>query len=123
MSALFPPSPMSGFPSIWPDDPARTADRGYFASERTEPAPEITQDEAVNTVVMLLDGREDRAYGEDLDYWHDVLLNAVCEPDDFRFLLLLGLGRGEGMSATRHFADRLRLHIHQQAQLLTDRTC
>lgn len=88
-----------------------------------EPAPEITEDEAVNAVVMLLDGREDHAFGEALDYWHDVLLNAVCEPDDFRFLLLLGLGRGEGMSATRHFADRLRLHIHQQAQLLTDRTC
>lgn len=107
----------------YPDDPARTADCGYFASERTEPAPEITEDEAVNAVVMLLDSREDRAYGEGLDYWHDVLLNAVCEPGDFRFLLLLGLGRGEGMSATRHFADRLRLHIHQKAQLLTDRAC
>lgn len=112
-------NPLANFPSIYPDDPARTADHGYFAHERSEPAPDVTEDQAVEAVVMLLDGREERAFGEDLDYWHDVLLDSVCEPGDFRFLLLLGLGRGEGMSATRHFTNMLRRSIHDHALTLT----
>ncbi len=43
---------------------------------------------AVEAVAALLEGRVDDAFGESLEWWCDVLLDAICEPADFRFLLI-----------------------------------
>ena len=102
--------------SALPDDPTRTADYGYFPWETEDESQPITEAEAVTAVMACLSGHMPEAYGESHEYWCEVLLDQICEPEDFRIAFLSLLGHGiDAPSATRNLRKSLRRFIHNHA--------
>jgi len=60
-------------PEKIPDDPGRTADYGYFPWELEGDRPHVSETEAINRVIHVLEGKAKRAFGGDDHCWEEDL--------------------------------------------------
>jgi len=66
-------------PNAMPDDPSRTADYGYFPWEGEVERPVVSEDEAVDRVIAVLENKEKLAFGRDAECWYEALFEEMCE--------------------------------------------